>query len=350
LAGWRGLKAVEANANEAPVSFGPSAANGRRVCARNICQGVEFAQRAYAHGIEIEWLLGIYPNPGTTWPRLPDAYKGKSLWQGWPLSSANAETFRERIGARLVKLESKGIELAGFELGNEINWTGFNADFPLPAQGRVLNQKDLVNDPEGRQIAKGYLQYLKSLAALKDIRDQSRLNRHTPIISAGLAGLDTAVNWLRSVKADAASVAATLGFLRKNGLDKLVDGYGVHFNPMAVAPGTVQGIAALRSQLERNGLSECQPRGSNKGKPCWVTEWNFNGLKGLNVCPIDDSTRIKMVREVRSVFDDLAKQGRLQGSLFYTWQGNIHAQQQDYHSAFLCGALTESGRLAIAPM
>jgi hypothetical protein len=54
------------------------------------------------------------------------------------------------------------------------------------------------------------------------------------------------------------------------------------------------------------------------------------------------------VREMRSVFDDLAKQGRLQG--FCEWQGNIHAQQHDHHSAFLCGALIESGRLAIGPM
>jgi hypothetical protein len=96
-------------------------------------QGLAFAQRAYTHGIKIEWLLGVYPDPGTQWPRLPDAYKGKGLWSGWPLSTASADTFKAHIGAQLGKLEGKGVVLAGFEPGNEFNWTGFNADFALPA-------------------------------------------------------------------------------------------------------------------------------------------------------------------------------------------------------------------------
>jgi hypothetical protein len=313
-------------------------------------QGLAFAQRAYAHGIKIEWLLGVYPDPGTQWPKLPDAYKGKGLWSGWPLSTADADTFKAHIGAELAKLESKGVVLAGFELGNEINWTGFNADFPLPAQGRVLNEKDLASDPEGRKIAQGYLRYLKTLAALKDLRDHSTLNRRTPIISGGLADLDDSGKWLRSVKADAVSVDATLHFLQANGLDQLVDGYGLHFYPLAISPGSVQGQAALRAHLELNGLTECEPPGAAKGKPCWVTEWNFNGLKGLDACPIDDSSRIAMVREMHSVFHDLAGQHRLGGSLYYTWQGQIHAPKEDHDSAFLCGALTESGKLALSPI
>jgi hypothetical protein len=57
------------------------------------------------------------------------------------------------------------------------------------------------------------------------------LNRRTPIISGGLADLDDSGKWLRSVKADAVSVDATRHFLQANGLDQLVDGYGLHFYP-----------------------------------------------------------------------------------------------------------------------
>ncbi len=313
-------------------------------------QGLAFAQRAYAHGIKIEWLVGVYPDPGTLWKQLPAAYKGKGLWSGWPLSTANADTFKANIGPELAKLESKGIVLAGFELSNEINWTGFNADFPLPAQGRVLTEADLASDPEGQKIAQGYLRYLQTLAALKDIRDHATLNRRTPIVSAGLADLDDSGKWLRSVKADAVSVDATLHFLQAHGLDRLVDGYGLHFYPLVVSPGTTAGQAALRAHLDLNGLTECGPPGAAQGKPCWVTEWNFNGLNGLNACPINDAARIAMVREMRSVLQGLAAQHRLGGSLYYTWQGQIHASKEDHDSAFLCGALTESGRLAVAPM
>jgi hypothetical protein len=72
------------------------------------------------------------------------------------------------------------------ELGNEINWAAFNAEFPLPGEGKILSLADLSHDPEGRQIAKGFLQYLKILAVLKEVRDHSRLNRNTPIITAGM--------------------------------------------------------------------------------------------------------------------------------------------------------------------
>lgn len=42
-------------------------------------QGIDFAQRADAHGIKVVWLMGIYPDSGTQWPREPDTYKGKSF-------------------------------------------------------------------------------------------------------------------------------------------------------------------------------------------------------------------------------------------------------------------------------
>jgi hypothetical protein len=89
----------------------------------------------------------------------------------------------------LAKLEAKGIVLEAFEPGNEINWAGFNADFSLPGEGRALGADDLKNDPEGKRVAKGFLQYIKLLEALKEIRDHSKLNQHTPIITTGPADI-----------------------------------------------------------------------------------------------------------------------------------------------------------------
>src|SRR5580704_2903042 len=87
-----------------------------------------------------------------------------------------------------LALSLKGVVLAGVELGNEINWTDFNGDFPIPGQGKSFTFDDLSRDPEARQVAQGFLQYLKVLAVLKEVRDHSKLNQHTPIISAGMAG------------------------------------------------------------------------------------------------------------------------------------------------------------------
>jgi hypothetical protein len=128
-------------------------------------------------------------------------------------------------------------------------------------------------------------------------------------------------------------------------LDKLVDGYGLHFYPN-------QKTAAERLlHLKQNGLEQCRPLGSAAGKQCWVTEWGFN--YAVDTCPVDaaaDAARTDLVRELRGELSQLAKQNRLKGLFFYNWQGNIHARKEDRASAFRCGTLTGSGRLAIDPM
>jgi hypothetical protein len=307
-------------------------------------KGVDFAQRVTAHGIKIVWMVGLTPAAGTPWPHAPQGFKG--LWQGYPLSSIDPERFREQFAPLLAELEAKGNEFAAFEPGNEINWAGFNADFSLPGEGRVLFAKDLSDDPEGKQIARGYLQYLKLLAVLKDIRDHSNLNRHTPIISAGLADLDDST-WPHQRRADGVGVSATLDFFRAHGMDNLVDGYGIHSYPPSGQPGTSAGAAMRRAHVEHNGLQECQPSGSAIGKPCWFTEWGVGGAN--RTCPVVDADRVKLVREMRDYYGELVRQGRLMGLFFYVWHGDWHSAQESPASAFRCGELTPAGKVAISP-
>jgi hypothetical protein len=72
---------------------------------------------------------------------------------------------------------------------------GNNADFRLPGEGRVLGLSDLYHDTEGQQVAKGYLQYLKELTALKQVRDHSRLNQHTPLLPTSLVDIEQEGPW-----------------------------------------------------------------------------------------------------------------------------------------------------------
>jgi hypothetical protein len=247
----------------------------------------------------------------------------------------------------LAKLEAKGIVLEAFEPGNEINWAGFNADFSLPGEGRALGADDLKNDPEGKRVAKGFLQYIKLLEALKEIRDHSKLNQHTPIITAGPADIGGST-WPQKRRADAVDISATLDFFRAYGVDKLVDGYGLHSYPPSSDPGTSAGAAKRRAHVEENGIGECQPPGKATGKPCWITEWGVGGTN--RTCPVVDKDKVKLAREMRNYYGQLAREGRLQGLIFYVWHGDWHAAQESPASAFRCGSLTESGRLALAPM
>jgi hypothetical protein len=301
--------------------------------------GISFAARAYADGIKIDLDLGFqYPPDAPTRAYQPATYP--SIWGGHPLSYADPVLSQAYYQSFLDRLEASGVVLAGLELGNEINWTAFNAEFPLPGEGKNLSLDDLYHDPEGQQIAKGYLQYLKVLAALKDVRDHSKLNQHTPIILAGLAD-DGAEGPRPKSKDDSVSIDATLDFLRANGLDDLVDYYGIHTYPWESTP------ARRKAHLEKYAVAECSSPGSTTSKPCWITEWGI-GNKDMS-CPLDDTGRAALIRETMDEFRDLANQGRVADALYFAWNTDPWAKQVDPLTIFRCGALTAGGKLALTP-
>ena len=142
-----------------------------------------------------------------------------------------------------------GVRLAAFELGNEINTSRFNGDLKNPGSGRELRLADL-NDPkdsEASAVARGYRAYVRVMAALKDLRDHSKLNQHAPIISAGLA------QKLASAQVEV-NLRDTIEFFRKNGVDKLVDGYGIHIYPNG---DPKRPVSARIASLDEDMFSAC---------------------------------------------------------------------------------------------
>jgi hypothetical protein len=225
------------------------------------------------------------------------------------------------------------------ELGNEINTSGYNSDIPMPGTGRVLGLSDLNNprDPEGPAIANGYRNYLRVMEALKDVRDHSKLNKTTPVILAGLAewGLPSPKAWDKNA---GVSVPDTIEFLRQNGLDKLVDGYGVHIYPTGNPRVPVSGRI---SELEQKKIfSQCRHE-----KPCWLTEW---GIPNGQSCPIDDANRAQVIEAERDAFKPFVQQGRLAAIIYYTWSGT--PTKVDPMGVFRCGRLTDAGKAALRPM
>ena len=251
-----------------------------------------------------------------------------------PLSQADPERSRAYYQTLFDKLDAKGVVLAGVELGNEINWTDFNGDFPIPGQGKSFTFEDLSRDPEAKKVAQGFLQYLKILAALKDVRDHSRLNKHVPIISAGMAAV-TGGQWQRNLMVDGVSIPATYAFLRVHGLDNLVDGYGVHDYPPVVKPGDKTAAAQRKALLDQSIF----PPGN--AKPYWLTEWGFPSVATSSA---QDQDRARSVAEMRAYLLNLFQHGRLGGIFWYVWN------EPDRDSIYRGETIMEAGKEAVAPM
>jgi hypothetical protein len=309
-------------------------------------KGIDYAKRAKAHGIQIQLGTGPQYSPGAaSRPYQPEAYP--AMWGGPPLSYADPALSRANFQKLFDALDANGIVLAGIELGNEINWAAFNPEFPLPGEGKILSLSDLSHDPEGQKIAKGFLQYIKILAVLKDVRDHSKLNHSTPIISAGLVCAKDGDKLYNNKKEDMVSLSATITFLRENGLDALVDAYGIHSYPSPGQPGNPTAAAHRKAQFDSVDLAECRVKGSPEGKPCWETEWGFpnNDLS----CPPNETGRTLLIEEVRRDFDGFAADHRLIGMDYFAWNSDPWSKTVDADSVYRCGTITESAREAIAP-
>jgi hypothetical protein len=308
-------------------------------------KGIDFLRRAAAQGIRVQLLVGpAYPPDAPARPYMPDRFP--KMWGGPPLSSADPDLSRASYRRLFAALDAAGITLAGLELDNEINWAAFNRDIPLPGMGKILSREDLRSTPEGQQIAKGFLQYLKVLAVLKEERDRSRLNRSAPIISAGLVAAPDGEKLYNDKKQDIVSLPATLDFLREHGLDALVDAYGIHTYPSSAQPGDPRARARRTARLREVDLAQCGTAGGDR-KPCWITEWGFPN-RDLT-CPANDAPRAQLVREVRADFAKAAAEGRLIGITYFAWTSEPWVREPSPLSIYRCGGLTESGRLAIAP-
>jgi hypothetical protein len=310
-------------------------------------KGIDFAKRAAARGIRIQLIVSpSYPPNSPSRPYRPAIFP--SMWGGHPLSSADPALSKASFQSMLDQLDSGNSRLAGIELGNEINWAAFNAEFPLPGEGKILVLSDLYQDPEGEQIAKGFLQYLKILAELKSVRDRSRLNAKTPIILAGLVSAKDGEKLYNNKKEDMVGLAATITFLRTNGLDALVDAYGIHSYPAAGGPGDRAAAAKRAARLSTVDLAACRAADTPGGKPCWITEWGFPNTS-LS-CPLNDAGRTLLVKEVHADFEKAAAQRRLIGIDLFSWNSDPWSKQPDADSVYRCGKLTPSGREAIKPI
>jgi hypothetical protein len=292
-----------------------------------------FVIQAFRRGIGA--IVMVDPNAGAAGQHTapPDPSMGRR-WPTAALSDSDPDGFRKWFAGELAAVEKAGVRITAFELGNELNTPRFNGDFPVPGTKRVLRQSDLnnPNDSEGRALATGYRAYLRVMAVLKEMRDHSQVNKTTPILSS-MSG-----NW---AVPDVVRASDSIEFLRQNGLDKLADGYSVHFYPNSDPRLTA---AERATALEQSGILAACGRGA---KPCWLTEWGLNNPN--RSCPIGDAVRTHTVEAERAVFKPYVEQGRLAAVIYYSWSG-VPGAKEDPGGIFRCGALTGAGKLALSPM
>jgi hypothetical protein len=170
---------------------------------------------------------------------------------------------------------------------------------------------------------------------LRALRDASRLNRQTPIITAGLSN-PGAAGPRPGGPADAVAIPAAVAYLQSLGADRIADAIGVHSYTPVKDGMKPEDYAA---SLSIGPLSICGPK-----LHCWVTEW---GLSNANTqCPLDDNGRAQKMAVARQGFDRLITGRAVTGLFYFAWNTDPWSKSLDPLSVYRCGGLTEAGRIA----
>jgi Glycosyl hydrolase catalytic core len=293
-------------------------------------KNMKLARTLQSEGIGLVLRIGFKTDPNV--PARPE-YPKPHIQKAYPLSAIDPDLTRAYFQTVFDKLDAYGVTVNALEVGNEINWVDFNGDFPMPGNGKALSLSDLSNSLEGKKVSGGLLKYLQILAILKEVRNHSKLNAHTPIITAGMAAV-TGGKWQTDNKKDGVGIPVVYAFLRSHGLDDLVDGYGVHDYPPQVKGDEKKALKDLHQYLDEKIFP------SDSGKPYWLTEWGY----GSDGSATEESQREHSVEAVREYLNGLCREGRVKGIFWYTWNA------PDNDSIYRDGALLPSGKQVIAPL
>lgn len=264
---------------------------------------------------------------------------GKRTWDLYPLTDVDVAKFKANFAKDLSALEAAGVRAVGFEVGNEINWAPYNGDLAIGNRGRRLGKVDLAQSGQSH-ILRSFDHYLEMVKAVKELRDHSRLNKETPIISAGLADVHEG-RFLSKSGFEVVSIDATLGYLREHGLDSLVDAYGIHTYPNIRQPWARQ-----ESGRWNDVLKDC---GVNGGKPCWVTEWGY--LNRSPACAVDDSRRADLVGNAKKYLESEEAKGRIQRAFYFNWNTRPFKGKKGkafWRGVYRCGKLMAAGQALLS--
>lgn len=284
-----------------------------------------------AHSLGIAVLLEIplgYPHfyPGTARKR-PGFGR---VWDMFPLSDVDPEMARTIIRASLAHLDQAGITLAGIELGNEINWAGYNGDLHVYPNGGGPTARSGAGLARRASFEAGLSRYVDLAQVIKEEIVATRYNRHAPLVSAGLATMPH--RFADSMGAEYVAPDEVVAMLRARGIDRHVDAYGIHFY--------VDPRGDKRLDDVRAALALC--RSPADGKPCWVTEWGI--ANASTACPLDDTERARAVSDVRKILNATMAAESLAAALYFEWDG------PSPYSVWRCGGLSSAGKAAVAPI
>lgn len=264
-------------------------------------------------------------------PGPPPAARPGDSSRGFTASPRLSRVSPERFGAwfrsALPSIEASGARVVALQVGNEMNWAGFNGDLPLPTPG--VAWEGLEEMPTDTRVAyeEGIRRYVAALREARAALRERPALAAVPLVTGGLAWADPV--WIGRTGGSALAPKAATRHLAALGAFAVADGVGNHaYQPFG--PAVADPRAALRS-----AWAHCATPLVG-GHPCWVTEFGGAAAPG-DACDTREPRRVAQIGAAAAVAAELGPR-RVAGLFFYDWD------ESPVRSLVRCGQVSDAAR------
>ncbi|WP_062111212.1 hypothetical protein [Aureimonas sp. AU40] len=237
------------------------------------------------------------------------------FFPAYGLSTLDPARVEAEAAALLQAVQESGAKLLGLELGNEMNWSGYNGDLALqPAgKGRVAADLGALSATEAEALRAGIALYADSARRVAARLAQSE--SAAPLLVGGLADVNDA--YVRQRGATLLSPDAFRALLSEAGVFETVGAVGVHlYEPLRLKRGDeAERVALLEQDLKPCGTP------AFAGRPCWLTE--FGSAEPAEArCDRTDAERRALLQPVLRYLARPEQESRVKAAFWHDWEGD----------------------------
>lgn len=246
------------------------------------------------------------------------------FFPAYGLSAVDPARYEARVRDLLARIAARDLPVIGLEIGNELNWSGYNGDLPLLEGGRVIAKATDWPSAERQLFEAGLDRYVEVLARTQALLDADPRFQDIKLVTAGLADINA--GFIRKVGASYVAPALVYDAFAARGLYTHVDAIGIHlYEPLRNAADVGDRPRMIATQLEDCG------RADFAGHPCWITE--FGAALPAKDCAPADSRRIELMQPLLGYLKENAS--RVPIGFYYDWN------EDKGFSLLRCGRPTE---------
>ena len=264
------------------------------------------------------WLPALYP------PHVQPRQGNANYFAVRPISRIDPVRFRALWNGLRESMRAAGAHALAYQIGNELNGAGFNGDYPIADDARLIALDSCDLPRACKDILDGLALYVDLLRIVRE----SDLLDGALLLPAGLA--KTSEAWAARTKGFFSTPSATIRHLETLGTGRFVEAYAVHIYPNASLTNPKTGARDVKRQIA-DVVSECVPSGLTT-KPCWVTEW---GIASQHVSCEQDPSRMVLQEAGLRMLRDFMRRDILETAIYYDWDADGSL------SVFRCGRLVD---------